>query len=125
VLPNLKSAYFAAISRFGRMCGVLMLVLLLISSGFMIFAVVKRFGSPQRKWPGGEAPTLVFKREDLGKIWRWEIASGHHPTRRSSESRTSPSRPNQAHSSSPSETGIKLSTGQPVASSRFGDSEPL
>ncbi|KAJ7874834.1 hypothetical protein B0H14DRAFT_3437619 [Mycena olivaceomarginata] len=83
VLPNLKSAYFAAISRFGRMCGVLMLVLLLISSGFMIFAFVKRFGSPQRKWPGGEAPTLVFKREDLGKIWRWEIASGHHPTRRS------------------------------------------
>ncbi|KAJ7714932.1 hypothetical protein B0H14DRAFT_3634291 [Mycena olivaceomarginata] len=57
-----KSAYFAAISRFGG-CA--------------------RFGSPQRKWPGGEAPTLVFKREDLGKIWRWEIASGHHPTRRS------------------------------------------
>ncbi|KAJ7350406.1 hypothetical protein DFH08DRAFT_109150 [Mycena albidolilacea] len=83
VLPNLKSAYFAAISRFGRMCGVLMLVLLLILSGFMIFAFVKRFGSPQKKWPGGEAPTLVFKREDLGKIWRWEIASGHHPSQRS------------------------------------------
>jgi WD repeat and SOF domain-containing protein 1 len=46
---------------------------------------VKRFGSPQRKWPGGDSPTLVFKREDLGRIWRWEIASGHHPSRRSSE----------------------------------------
>ncbi|KAK1232320.1 hypothetical protein PQX77_004571 [Marasmius sp. AFHP31] len=28
-------------------------------------------------------PTLVFRREDLQRIWHWEIASGHHPSRRS------------------------------------------
>lgn len=85
VLPNLKSAYFNAVSRFGRMRGVLVLFLIFLGCCFTVFAFVKRFGSPQRKWPGGDSPTLVFKREDLGRIWRWEIASGHHPSRRSSE----------------------------------------
>ena len=28
----------------------------------------------------GEPPTLVFKREDLQKIWKWEIESGHYPS---------------------------------------------
>lgn len=28
----------------------------------------------------GEAPTLVFRREDLQRIWKWEVASGHYPS---------------------------------------------
>jgi WD repeat and SOF domain-containing protein 1 len=32
----------------------------------------------------GEPPTLVFRREDLQRIWNWEIASGHFPSRQSS-----------------------------------------
>ncbi|KAJ7690707.1 hypothetical protein B0H17DRAFT_1201544 [Mycena rosella] len=83
VLPNLKSAYLSAVSRFGRMRGALVLFLTFLAICFAVFAFVRRFGSPQRKWPGGDAPHLVFKREDLGKIWRWEIASGHYPSRRS------------------------------------------
>ncbi|KAJ7729529.1 hypothetical protein DFH07DRAFT_756761 [Mycena maculata] len=83
VLPNLRSAYLSSQQRFGRMRGVLILLLTFLGFAFMVFAFVKRFGSPQRKWPGGDSPTLVFKREDLGRIWRWEIASGHYPTRRS------------------------------------------
>ncbi|KAJ7868315.1 hypothetical protein B0H13DRAFT_2064493 [Mycena leptocephala] len=31
----------------------------------------------------GEPPTLVFRREDLQRIWNWEIASGHFPSRQS------------------------------------------
>ncbi|KAJ7164995.1 glycosyltransferase family 32 protein [Mycena filopes] len=27
-----------------------------------------------------EPPTLVFRREDLKRIWNWEIASGHYPS---------------------------------------------
>ncbi|KAF7375889.1 hypothetical protein MSAN_00003300 [Mycena sanguinolenta] len=83
VLPNIKSVHGNAVSRFGRMRGVLVLLISFLALCFMVFAFVKRFGSTQKKWPGGDSPTLVFKREDLGKIWRWEVASGHHPSRRS------------------------------------------
>ncbi|KAJ7188594.1 hypothetical protein C8R46DRAFT_25494 [Mycena filopes] len=83
VLPNLKAAYLTAISRFGRMRGALLILLTLLTLAFTIFALVRRFGSTHKKWPLEESPTLVFKREDLGRIWRWEIASGHHPSRRS------------------------------------------
>lgn len=47
-----------------------------------------------RKWenrPGwaegilGEEPTLVYGREDLRRIWQWEIDSGHYPSIRPSE----------------------------------------
>ncbi|KAF5339043.1 hypothetical protein D9758_014111 [Tetrapyrgos nigripes] len=31
----------------------------------------------------GEPPTLVFRRADLQRIWNWEIASGHYPSRKS------------------------------------------
>jgi len=30
-----------------------------------------------------EPSTLVFRREDLQRIWNWEISSGHYPSRRS------------------------------------------
>ncbi|KAK7057493.1 hypothetical protein R3P38DRAFT_2841286 [Favolaschia claudopus] len=83
VLPNVKSTYLATTSRFGRLRGALVLLLTFLGLCFTVFAFVKRFGSHHRKWPGGGSPTLVFRREDLGKIWRWEVASGHHPSRRS------------------------------------------
>ncbi|KAJ6593587.1 hypothetical protein B0H19DRAFT_1091060 [Mycena capillaripes] len=79
VFPNA----YAALTRFGRMRGALVLLLTFLGLCFTIFAFVKRFGSQQKKWPGGDSPTLVFTREDLGRIWRWEIASGHHPSRQS------------------------------------------
>lgn len=30
-----------------------------------------------------DPPTLIFKREDLQRVWKWEISSGHYPSRRS------------------------------------------
>lgn len=82
-VPNVKAAYLTTVTRFGRMRGALVLFLTFLCLCFTLFALVRRFGSPQKKWPGGDAPTLVFKREDLGRIWRWEIASGHYPSLRS------------------------------------------
>jgi WD repeat and SOF domain-containing protein 1 len=37
-------------------------------------------------WPpsNGDSSTLVFRREDLQRIWKWEIASGHYPSRQTS-----------------------------------------
>ncbi|KAJ7072606.1 hypothetical protein C8F01DRAFT_1216207 [Mycena amicta] len=49
---------------------------------FALFALGKRFASKHRSWPGGAPPTLVFQRDSLGRIWLWEIASGHHPSYR-------------------------------------------
>ncbi|KAJ6602155.1 hypothetical protein B0H10DRAFT_2081063 [Mycena sp. CBHHK59/15] len=81
VFPSVTSAHRAAVTRFGRLRGALVLFLVFLGLGFILFALVRRFGSPQKTWPGGDPPTLVFKREDLGRIWRWEIASGHYPSR--------------------------------------------
>lgn len=45
---------------------------------FAMFALARRLGT-EEPWPAftGDPPTLVFRREDLQRIWTWEIASGH------------------------------------------------
>ncbi|KAJ7135408.1 glycosyltransferase family 32 protein [Mycena crocata] len=43
-------------------------------------------GVGRSDWPQNspeEPSTLVFRREDLQRIWNWEIASGHYPSRHS------------------------------------------
>jgi WD repeat and SOF domain-containing protein 1 len=52
-----------------------------------LFAFGKRFGSGSKQWPQpfSDPPSLVFGREDLRKVWEWEIASGHYPSNRRSE----------------------------------------
>ncbi|KAG7095938.1 hypothetical protein E1B28_006622 [Marasmius oreades] len=37
---------------------------------------------PESWPPVGDPPTLVFQRDDLQRIWDWEIRSGHYPSRR-------------------------------------------
>ncbi|RDB19708.1 hypothetical protein Hypma_013161 [Hypsizygus marmoreus] len=54
---------------------------------FLTVMVVSRNQGRSRQWAEnwppttGESSTLVFKREDLQRIWKWEIASGHFPSR--------------------------------------------
>ena len=58
--------------------GLLCVVWVLLSLG-------RRSGSVNKQWPTsfkGDPPTLVFARNDLQKIWEWEIESGHYPSRR-------------------------------------------
>ncbi|KAG6818024.1 hypothetical protein H0H87_009179 [Tephrocybe sp. NHM501043] len=73
------------IARFGRSAGSAVLCIGFFLLVFITFALAKRFGTKAKKWPRpfiGDPSTLVFEREDLQRIWNWEIASGHYPSRR-------------------------------------------
>lgn len=74
----------SSIARFGYRRGSLVLLLGFCSLVLAAWALAKRFGTEEKKWPAPfmDPPTLVFKREDLQKIWLWEIESGHYPSRR-------------------------------------------
>ncbi|KAH9175461.1 glycosyltransferase family 32 protein [Lactarius sanguifluus] len=85
VVPNLSLLYQFAFSHFSRRRGTLVLLLACVSIIFTVYAVAQRFG--QRRSSGGslftaEPSTLVFGRENLQKIWQWEIQSGHYPSSR-------------------------------------------
>ncbi len=86
---NIRRMHHFSVTRFGRKRGSLLLFLAFLALFFSAFALAKRFGTHEKKWPGpftSDPPTLVYKREDLHRIWRWEVASGHYPRRRGSES---------------------------------------
>ncbi|KAG8919468.1 hypothetical protein FRC02_001636 [Tulasnella sp. 418] len=51
--------------------------------GFSLIRAVHSQRHPRWTQPIiGDPPTLVFGREDLRRIWNWEIASGHYPSKR-------------------------------------------
>ncbi|KAJ7275152.1 hypothetical protein B0H12DRAFT_1199300 [Mycena haematopus] len=83
-LPNPRRIHQFSVSRFGRKRGFAVMLLLFVAMVFAAFALAKRFGTEEKTWPAftGDPPTLVFRREDLQRIWTWEIASGHYPSRR-------------------------------------------
>lgn len=67
------------------------LILICFACMAMVMTVMlfsRNVGAPEwpESWPPGDTSTLVFRREDLQRIWKWEIASGHYPSRRSSVS---------------------------------------
>ncbi|KAG6862404.1 hypothetical protein C0995_011844 [Termitomyces sp. Mi166 len=85
--PNLRRLHSSVVARFGRRLGSAILLFLLFLFIFVAFAFTKRFGTRSKKWPRpfiGDPSTLVFEREDLQRIWHWEISSGHYPSRRPS-----------------------------------------
>ncbi|KAJ7783673.1 glycosyltransferase family 32 protein [Mycena maculata] len=83
-LPNARRLYQFSVSRFGRKRGFVVMLFTFAAMVFTTFALAKRFATEEKTWPAfaGDPPTLVFKREDLQRIWTWEIASGHYPSRR-------------------------------------------
>ncbi|KAK7042388.1 hypothetical protein R3P38DRAFT_3260407 [Favolaschia claudopus] len=70
------------VPRFRRQRGPL---LVCIACMAVIFTVVVVSRSLAKNDWGSESPdepsTLVFRRDDLQRIWNWEIASGHFPSR--------------------------------------------
>lgn len=88
IIPNLSLLHQFTFSHFSRRRGTLVLLLACVSIVFTVYAVARRFGTEEKQWPTplftGEPPTLVFGREDLQKIWQWEIQSGHYPSSRES-----------------------------------------
>jgi|ERR1700722_2113335 len=88
-VPNPGSIHQITITRYGRKRGSLILCFVILALVFTVFALAKRFGTQTKKWPTlspADPPTLVFRREDLQRIWKWEIASGHYPSRQASMS---------------------------------------
>lgn len=87
-MPNPIRMQQLGLSRVGRRRGPLVLCLLLILSLCTFFSFARRFGPEEKQWTPnfGESSTLVFGREDLQRIWKWEIASGHYPSKRESKS---------------------------------------
>ena len=85
-LPIPPRVYHAMIARFGRKRGFIILLFGAVFVLWTVFAFAKRFGTEEKQWPAPfqSDTTLVFQREDLQKIWEWEIASGHYPSSRSS-----------------------------------------
>ncbi|KAJ7630829.1 glycosyltransferase family 32 protein [Roridomyces roridus] len=83
-IPNPRRIYQFSVSRFGRKKGFLVMLFAVAVLAFTMFALTKRFATEEKTWPAfsGDPPTLVFKREDLQRIWAWEVASGHYPSRR-------------------------------------------
>lgn len=82
---NPRRVHDFSMTRFGRKRGSLLLCLAIMAIVFATFALAKRFGTHAKQWPTpftGDQPTLVYKREDLQRIWQWEIDSGHYPSRR-------------------------------------------
>ena len=86
--PNIARLHQASVARFGRRRGPFMLLLGFLATLYFIFAIHRRFGSGDRSWPTpislGEPSTLVYRREDLQRIWEWEVAAGHYPSARRS-----------------------------------------
>jgi WD repeat and SOF domain-containing protein 1 len=54
-----------------------------------------------------EAPTLVFGRNDLRRIWQWEIAAGHYPSTRRSRPSNPSFQPLLTRPSSPSRNTVQ------------------
>lgn len=86
-IPNFHRLHQTIVARHGQKRGAVLILCFYLAIFFLLFGFSKRFMSRRRAWPGiGASPTLVFKREDLMRIWLWEIDSGHYPTRRESTS---------------------------------------
>ena len=86
---NPRRLHQFSVARFGRRRGPFVLCLGFFALVFVIFALTKRFATRTKQWPTlspGEPSTLVFRRHDLQRIWKWEITSGHYPSRHDSKS---------------------------------------
>jgi hypothetical protein len=83
-VPNVSSFSQIRGSRGRRSRGPLLLCFACLA---LILTVIVLRSQSTRQWtenwppPLGESSTLVFRREDLQRIWKWEVASGHFPSR--------------------------------------------
>jgi WD repeat and SOF domain-containing protein 1 len=85
VFPNIRYLYSSSVLKYGRKLASLLFLLAFLILVFVAFALTKRFGTRAKKWPRIVDPsTLIFEREDLRRIWEWEVTSGHYPSRRPS-----------------------------------------
>lgn len=83
LVPNFQRFHQSSVTRFGRRKGPAILCFSLLAMFFFLFALAKRFATEQKTWPTTPfrtPSTLVFGRQELQRIWKWEIESGHYPS---------------------------------------------
>ena len=91
LVPNVGPFNRHHMARIKRKRGPLLVAVACLAVFLTVVIVTKGVGHSDwnNQWQGaptGELSTLVFKREDLQRIWRWEISSGHYPSTQSSMS---------------------------------------
>ena len=89
LVPNAGPFNRLHMARMKRKRGPLLVAVACLAVFLTVVVVAKGIGHSDwnNQWQGGpkgEPSTLVFKREDLQRIWKWEIASGHYPSTQSS-----------------------------------------
>ena len=89
ILPVPKNIYQSAVHRWGRKRAFALFLGTCLLLLWTLLSFGKRHHGPERHFPptegsGTEPSTLVFSREDLQRVWEWEIASGHYPSSRKS-----------------------------------------
>ncbi|KAI0343679.1 glycosyltransferase family 32 protein [Trametopsis cervina] len=84
MLPNLPRLHQSSVHRFGRRRGPAILTIGFVLLFYIVFALHRRFGTDDQSWPTPfpDPSTLVYRREDLQKIWEWEVSAGHYPSSR-------------------------------------------
>lgn len=86
-LPNLPRLHRSTVRRFGRRRGTALLLLGFLGVLYLVLTASRRLGLGTKSWPTPfhEPSTLVYRREDLQKIWEWEVAAGNYPSRNRSK----------------------------------------
>jgi WD repeat and SOF domain-containing protein 1 len=89
LVPNAGPFNRLHMARMKRKRGPLLVAVACLAVFLTVVIVTKGVGHSDwnNQWQGGatgELSTLVFRREDLQRIWKWEITSGHYPSAQSS-----------------------------------------
>nr|GAT45971.1 predicted protein [Mycena chlorophos] len=80
-VPNRRLRLPLPALRLRRQRGPLLVCFACMAVVLTVVLVSRSFGRGDWDPSGGrEPPTLVFRRDDLQRIWQWEIASGHFPS---------------------------------------------
>lgn len=81
------NVYKASVAKFGRRRGPALLYFCCLTLLLSTYTLHQRFVSTHKAWPGPwrGSQAVVFGREELKKIWDWEVRSGHYPSTRPSK----------------------------------------
>ncbi|KZS96140.1 hypothetical protein SISNIDRAFT_473521 [Sistotremastrum niveocremeum HHB9708] len=84
-VPIPPRIYHIVLTRCGPRRGPAIIWVAFLLLFWIVYAFSRRYGSQDGKWPvpfTSDPPTLVYSREDLQRIWEWEISSGHYQSSR-------------------------------------------
>lgn len=88
MVPNLLRIYHSTQNRFGKRRGPFILLTALFLFAYLLVIANRRFEGNTTSWAETlsfpDPSTLVYRREDIQRIWEWEIAAGHYPSGRRS-----------------------------------------